>query len=173
MQPGFQADPRQLWAGLAAALRGCWLAVVDSADDLAAEVVQALDGLLGQAGELRLLVTSRQRLGAAGRETAIEVKQMAVGAGPALGPAERTFLAYTPAERRGEAIEQIGTVRALCREVDGYPLALVLAAAQLADRTETVVQEILDRVRGRRCPRRWPMPGRPACRSGTAAWGRR
>ena len=51
VQPGFQADPRQLWAGLAAALRGCWLAVVDSADDLAAEAVQALDGLLGQAGD--------------------------------------------------------------------------------------------------------------------------
>ncbi len=146
VQPGFQVDPRRPWAGLAAALAGCCLAVVDNADDLAAEAVQALDGLLGQAADLRLLVTSRQRLGAVGHETALEVEQMAVGAGPVVGPAERTFLAYTPAERRAEAAEQLGAVRELCREVGGYPLALVLAAAQLADRTATV-GGILGRVR--------------------------
>ena len=96
---------------------------------------------------------------------------MAVGAGPALGPAERTFLAYTPAERRGEAIEQIGTVRALCREVDGYPLALVLAAAQLADRYETVVG-ILDRVRAA-MPEALAYARAASLPDGAAAWGRR
>jgi len=144
----FRLDPRHPWASIGVALAGCWLVLLDNAEELRPEAVQALNGLLGQVEELHLLVTSRQRLGAVGREEAVEIEQMPVGRDVRVaGPAEQTFLAYVPGERRAEVREEhFPAVQTLCREVGGYPLGLVLTASQLADEKETV-EGVLERVR--------------------------
>jgi len=148
VQPDFRPSPRHPWASIAQALQGRYLVLLDNGEDLEPGAVQALsDELLGQAEDLHILATSRRRMGSVGQEETVAIEQMVVGNSRYLGPAERMFLAYVPGERRAEVIENdLPTVQALCREVGGYPLGLVLTAAQLADERETV-EGILTQVR--------------------------
>jgi tetratricopeptide (TPR) repeat protein len=48
------------------------------------------------------------------------------------------FIAYTPQKRQAEIVlEHFNAVREICRELGGYPLGILLEAAQLSDERET------------------------------------
>ncbi len=135
----FQLDPQRPWASLRAALGGRRLVLLDSAEDLSPEALQALgEELLGRLEELHLLATAHASLNLVrSGEQAVPVEQLPVGFGERPGPAERMFFAYTPQNRLGEVFAQLEVVRSICREVEGYPLGILLEAAQLGDEWET------------------------------------
>jgi tetratricopeptide (TPR) repeat protein len=94
--------------------------------------------LLARLNELHILVTSHAPLNLVRYEQTIEVKELAVGRGRRVGAAEQMFIAYTPQKRQAEVLARhFNTVQAICRELEGYPLGIVLEAAQLSDEKET------------------------------------
>lgn len=105
------------------------LLILDNAEHVLSAVTALVRELLGQCEGLTVLVTSREPLRLAG-ERIIPIPPLI---GPHAADAERLFseravdargdFAVTPANRRA--------VRELCAFVDGIPLALELAAAQL------------------------------------------
>ncbi|MBS0396822.1 MAG: AAA family ATPase, partial [Proteobacteria bacterium] len=114
------------------------LLILDGIEHLAADLAAPLAGLLGAAAGLRLLLTSQAPVGLAG-ETVYRLGPLAVPeesvaaadcgryAAPALfarraAEADRRF-ALTPANA--------AQVAAICRRLDGNPLALALAAARV------------------------------------------
>ncbi|MEZ4239758.1 MAG: winged helix-turn-helix domain-containing protein [Myxococcota bacterium] len=111
--------------GHALASRGRGLLVLDNADRIVVDVARAVRSWLERAPSLRVLVTSRARLGVAG-EVLFEVSPLPRDAARAL------FVARAAAVRRGfsvaapeeEALEQ------LLELLDGLPLAIELAAAR-------------------------------------------
>ncbi|GAB3452583.1 BTAD domain-containing putative transcriptional regulator [Streptomonospora sediminis] len=114
------------------------LIILDNCEHLVAETAQAAERLLAQCPRLRLLATSREPLGIAG-ERLLGVPSLALPpegttAEDAEGHASvRLFAeraravvpAFTVAEHNVEHVVRI------CRELDGMPLALELAAARL------------------------------------------
>ena len=137
--PDFRLDPRQPWVSLRAALSGRWLLLLDSAEGLSQEAIGRLgEPLLGRLEELHLLVTSHAPLCLVKYEQAIPIDELPVGDEEWVGPAERMFVAYTPQERQVEIVRHhFEAVRDICRELGGYPLGILLEAAQLSDDRET------------------------------------
>ncbi len=148
LSPDFQLDPRQPWVSVRAALAGRRLVLLDSAEDLVPGAVAALgQQLLARLSDLHLLVTSHAPLRLVGYEQPIPVEQLPVGRGEGLGDAERMFLAHTPQRRQAEVLDRhLAAVRAICRELDGYPLGILLEAVQLSDERETPAR-LLERLR--------------------------
>ncbi|WP_395575068.1 BTAD domain-containing putative transcriptional regulator [Streptomyces sp. BK79] len=113
------------------------LLVLDNGDRRLADVAQASATLLARVEDLRILVTSRQRLGI-GAEQVIGVSGLPVpdlvreGA-PAAVEAAAVRLFTDRAARSGDAFQLTGAnlpdVVAVCERVDGLPLAVELAAA--------------------------------------------
>lgn len=113
-----------------------WL-VLDNAEHLAADVARVLDALAGVAA-LRVLVTSQLPLGAAG-ESVLRLEPLAVPAPTA--DRERAldhgavalFVERARAADRRFALtpERVPAVVEICRQLDGLPLALEMAAARL------------------------------------------
>jgi len=132
-------DPMRPWDTIRAALSGRWLVLLDSAEGLTPQAIGCLgEPLLGRLEELHLLVTSHAPLRLVKYEQPIEVEQLPVGRGEWIGPAERMFIAYTPQRRQVEVVrEHFDAVRTICRELGGYPLGILLEAAQLSDERET------------------------------------
>jgi len=120
----------------------------DNADDLSAGALARLgEPLLSRLEELHLLVTSRAPLNLVKYEQTVEVEQLLVGRGEWIGPAERMFIAYTPQRRQVDIMrKQFDAVRTICRELGGYPLGILLEAAQLSDERETP-ERLLDALR--------------------------
>ena len=143
-----ELDPRRPWDTIRGALSGRWLVLLDNADDLDPGALARLGGpLLGRLEELHLLVTSRAPLNLLKYEQTVEVEQLPVGRGEWIGPAERMFIAYTPQRRQGNIVrEHFNAVRNICRELGGYPLGILLEAAQLSDERETP-EHLLDALR--------------------------
>gem|GEM_PF-2523063 len=143
-----ELNPRRPWDTLRGALSGRWLVLLDSAEGLTPQAIERLgEPLLGRLEELHLLVTSRASLHLVKYEQPVEVEQLLVGRGEWIGPAERMFIAYTPQRRQVEVVrEHFETVRNICRELDGYPLGILLEAAQLSDERETP-ERLLDGLR--------------------------
>ncbi|MDP1534254.1 MAG: winged helix-turn-helix domain-containing protein, partial [Rubrivivax sp.] len=124
---------------LAARVHGStMLVVLDNCEHLLDAVAELVSTLLAAAAELRVLATSREALGLAG-ENVMPVRPLSLppsGAAPcavARAEAVRLFV-----ERACEALpgftadgESLATAAAICRRVDGIPLAIELAAAQL------------------------------------------
>src|SRR5690606_38575343 len=121
------------------------LLVLDNAEHV-------IDGVARLAGELtrstpvRLLVTSRSAL-ALPDEATVVVDPLAVTDGMG-GPAVELFRTAaarhrTPATDLQDA--DAATIAQVCQQVDGLPLGIELAAAQLRYRTLTEVAERLDR----------------------------
>ncbi|GAB2830927.1 hypothetical protein GCM10022221_32140 [Actinocorallia aurea] len=101
------------------------LLVLDNCEHLVAEVREAVGALLARAGGLRVLATSRETLNLPG-EALYEVRPLPADDGREL------FVARVAAAQPGwapDAAEEFH-VRALCRQLDGLPLAIELAAAQ-------------------------------------------
>lgn len=124
---------------LAARVQGSTLLVVlDNCEHLLDEVAQLTSLLLASSADLRVLATSREALGLAG-ESVLPVGPLALppsNASPArLAEAEAVRLFIERAREAqpglGSDLENLDTAAAICRRVDGIPLAIELAAAQL------------------------------------------
>ncbi|MDP1902260.1 MAG: winged helix-turn-helix domain-containing protein [Rubrivivax sp.] len=124
---------------LAARVHGStMLVVLDNCEHLLDAVAELATTLLAASAELRVLATSREALGLAG-ESVLPVRPLALplaGAAPALVARAEAVRLFT--ERAHEALpsfaaegEALATAAAICRRVDGIPLAIELAAAQL------------------------------------------
>jgi predicted ATPase len=130
------------------------LLVLDNLEQLIAAVPQ-LTWVLERCPRLRVLATSRQRLGARGEQVVV-VAPLTVpepAASPrsaAAAPAVQLFLAR--AEAAGQEVTAPGDAQAmaavaeLCRRLEGVPLAIELAAARLRWLPPTVLLEHLGHV---------------------------
>lgn len=94
-----------------------------------------LTRLLAEAPNISVLATSRERLRLTG-EWVVELAGLAVGqpqfaARPAAGPALTLFVEHIERVDRAFRLtpENAGTIAAICRQVDGLPLGIELAAA--------------------------------------------
>ena len=141
-----------LAAALAAHLRPQpMLLVLDNCEHLLDAVAQLADLLLAAAPQLRLLATSREALGLAG-ESVLPVRPLdlpaegadeaAVGASEAVRLFSQCALLAMPGFSLQRAAAE--TVAAICRRLDGIPLALELAAAQLRLLSPLQLLELLE-----------------------------
>ncbi|MEV1019097.1 hypothetical protein [Streptomyces sp. NPDC050264] len=116
------------------------LLVLDTCEHLIPECARLTSWLLDAAPGLRILATSREPLGTPG-EWLMEVEPLPVAAGAAAGPAGGDAVALF-ADRATAAVDGFLLGRAeresavtVCRRLDGIPLAIELAAAQLPELT--------------------------------------
>jgi predicted ATPase/DNA-binding SARP family transcriptional activator len=113
------------------------LLVLDNCEHLLDACVQLAGALLAAAPGLRVLATSREPLGIPG-EAACPVPPLALPAAMADAvaiagaPAVRLFLDRAAAARGGAGVAgaPVAVVGRICRELDGLPLAIELAAAR-------------------------------------------
>ncbi|HET9508618.1 MAG TPA: BTAD domain-containing putative transcriptional regulator [Gaiellaceae bacterium] len=131
------------------------LLVLDNCEHLADACAELASQLLATAPHVRLLATSRVTLGAPGElDYALEplgVPEAEAAPGD-LGEAAsvRLFLERGRAARRGLVVddERLRTVAHICRELDGLPLAIELAAARAKALSVDEIAELLaDRFR--------------------------
>ncbi|KDN87687.1 hypothetical protein KCH_05420 [Kitasatospora cheerisanensis KCTC 2395] len=129
------------------------LLVLDNCEHLVEDAARLTQRLLAAAPRLTVLATSREPLGVTG-ETLWPVAPLAV---PAPGdtpqralahPAVALFAERAAAARPGFAVDHdsVDAVVRICRELDGLPLALELAAARLRALT---VRQVADRLHDR------------------------
>ena len=114
------------------------LVVLDNCEHLLDAAADLAQGLLSASAGVRVLATSREALGLSG-ETVMPVRPLglpAPGAAPADTVAAESVRLFI--DRAGEAWpgvclagDQLATAAEICRRVDGIPLAIELAAAQL------------------------------------------
>lgn len=139
------------------------LLVLDNAEHVIDAAAEVLFALLTRCPDLRTLVTSREPLGMPGE---------VVWRVPALGlPAETTrmtldnleqhdalrlFLARAHEARPGMAVDRqaVDHITSICRELDGMPLAIELAAARLRNLSLEFVASSIDEIT------RWKGSGR-------------
>lgn len=142
---GRQEAGREAMESLAARLTGRRVRLVlDNCEHVVAELTPMLDELLVRCPELSVLATSRQPLGLDG-ETILQVPAMSLpdpGAGnPLLSVVEseagRLFIACATGRVADFAISPVTAeaIGRICRELDGMPLAITLAAARVVDRS--------------------------------------
>ncbi len=135
---------RSLADGIGAYLAGrTVLLVLDNCEQVLASVREAATAWLRAAPQLRILATSRERLGAAGESVWLVGP---LGPGDALGDeAVQLFVA------RAEAVNphldlaaHADAIEGLCRDLDGIPLAIELAAARTSALSPAQIRERLD-----------------------------
>lgn len=119
------------------------LVILDNAEHVRAPLATVVDHLLGHTSAPRFLVTSREPLGLPD-ERRVPVAPLRVGTDRS-GPAIELFLAS--AERLGVVVEpaDLDVVGRICEHLDGLPLAIELAAAQLRVLDPHLLLERLDR----------------------------
>ena len=127
------------------------LLVLDGAEHLAEALAPPLTALVSQTRGVRVLVTSQAPLGVAGeivyRLTALSVPDAAASVADAAAfPALALFAQRAAAaDRRFELnAANIPVVAAICRRLDGNPLALELAAARIPGLGASALLERLD-----------------------------
>ena len=130
------------------------LLILDDCDHVLQATARFVRNVLAVPSEVRLLVTSREPLGVAG-ERVLPVAPLSVpqgGSTPAsvhgdvFADAIRLFVDRAAAVQPGFALDEHNrdTVVRICRRLDGMPLAIELAAAQLADCSPREVLRRLD-----------------------------
>ncbi|WP_327106797.1 BTAD domain-containing putative transcriptional regulator [Nonomuraea glycinis] len=133
-RPGVR--PTGLARRLADALRGRrLLLVLDNCEHVIEPVAELVDLLLRTAPDLRVLTTSQEPLALPG-ETLYVVPPLELpvpGADPARAASVRLFVARVAATAPGFVLDEVSapSVAAICRRLDGLPLALELAAARV------------------------------------------
>jgi predicted ATPase len=145
------ADPAAATHSLAAALKGRrLLLLLDNAEHLVGAVAGLTAALLRECPGVRLLVTSRERLGVTG-ERVLSLDPLPVPGGDAPqevaeSAAGRLFVERARAVRDGFALDadNAPVVAAICRHLDGIPLALELAAARTRSLAPAQIAERLD-----------------------------
>lgn len=135
------------------------LLVLDCCEHLVPAVRVLVRDLLDAAPHLALVLTSRQPLGAA-RERVLELGPLPYpgGGGEALALFTARAAEAPPRRRPPWSDGELVAARAVCARLEGVPLALELAAAQLADHT---VEELADRLARRIGPLSTTRPVRP------------
>ncbi|MFF5973329.1 ATP-binding protein [Streptomyces sp. NPDC012769] len=139
------------------------LLFLDDVDPVHAECIRLVQSLLMRLPELRVLVTARRPLGL-GEEHVLRLAPLPTGgppgptggptdpsalpASPGPSPAAELFLARAAAAHRPRGAAELGAVERMCRLVEGVPLAIELAAAQLGD---TGLNELVDRLEAGVC----------------------
>ncbi|MFI7638259.1 BTAD domain-containing putative transcriptional regulator [Nonomuraea sp. NPDC049400] len=126
------------------------LLVLDNCEHLIDAAAEVAERLLTECPDLRVLATSREPLNLPGEHLA-PIPPLApppVGASPGQAetyPSVRLLLDRAGAARPGFAIDDdnVAAVVALCRRLDGMPLAIELAAARLRTMTP---QQLADRI---------------------------
>ena len=133
------------------------LLVLDNCEHLVDPAAQLAQALLEQCPRLRILATSRQRLGIVGevvwRIPSLAAPEEGSPAGASLEqyPAARLLLERLEMVRpgfRAEGPADAAAIAQICRRLDGIPLALELAAARAAHLTvEEIAVRLDDRFR--------------------------
>jgi len=150
-QPGRPIlDSLKAYLGVRAALL-----VLDNCEHLITACAQTAESLLGACPKLRLLATSREALDLAGESilavTPLSIPQARPGISvPALARNEavRLFVDRAAAALPGFALNaaNAGAVAAVCRELDGMPLAIEMAAVRVRLlRVEQIAERLGDR----------------------------
>ncbi|MDR7321283.1 MULTISPECIES: AfsR/SARP family transcriptional regulator [Catenuloplanes] len=127
--------------------------VLDNCEHVVAGAARLADELLGSCPRLRIIATSRERLGIAGEALCpvppLDLPVSGAGAAEALGWASvRLFRDRAVAVRPDFVVDAttVGPVVEVCRRLDGMPLAIELAAARLrALPIQEVVRRLDDR----------------------------
>jgi predicted ATPase/DNA-binding SARP family transcriptional activator len=109
------------------------LLILDTAEHVVPAVARLVKALVSRTRRLRVLITSRERLDVPG-EITFEV--------PPLAAAPELFSQRAFAARRGVHLD-LDLVTAICSRLDGLPLAIELAAAQVAWRSLPSILEAL------------------------------
>lgn len=129
------------------------LLVLDNCEHVRGGCAELAVALLGSCPRLRMLATSREVLGVPG-ELVYAVSPLPVppeesDAGAlARAPAVRLFLERGRAARAGAAAAPVEIVAGICRELDGLPLAIELAAARTsALSAEEIAARLADKFR--------------------------
>jgi predicted ATPase len=113
------------------ASRRC-LVVVDNCEHVVDAAAALVDRVLEAAPRTRVLATSREPLNVAG-ESVWRVPSLSVEVDGALGDAVSLFAERAAQARPGFTLDESGTLEAtvaVCRRLDGIPLAIELAAAR-------------------------------------------
>ena len=113
------------------------LIVLDNCEHLADDLMPIVDTLLSRTARLRILATSRERLGIVGEHTII-VEPLSSD-----GDALDLFVRRAAAVRGTFDERELAVVGDICRRLDGIPLAVELAAASSRHLTPL---ELLDRL---------------------------
>jgi predicted ATPase/DNA-binding CsgD family transcriptional regulator len=144
-----EEESRPLLATLADALRPYTMVLaLDNCEHLLEACARLCQRLLAAAPELRVLATSREPLRVAG-ETVWQVPPLAVGsADGSASEAVRLFAERAAATAPGFALSPANAdaAAAICRSLDGIPLAIELAAARVrALSVEQIRMRVADR----------------------------
>ncbi|MES9537842.1 BTAD domain-containing putative transcriptional regulator [Actinomadura sp. NPDC000600] len=121
------------------------LLVLDNCEHLVDAVARLVQRLLCAAPSLRVLATSRERLGVPG-EHVLLVSGLTLRPGGDGGACEAVRLLSDRAAACAAPLRDGGSAAELCRRLDGIPLAIELAAVRL---TSLTVEEILERLEDR------------------------
>ncbi len=138
LEPAAAADPQSVIVGYAEGRR--LLLLLDGCEPVVEQAAQLADSLLKSCPALKIVATSREPLGLLG-ESVVRIDPLDEEEAFSLF-CERADL--RPDELEGEDVERINTI---CMALDGFPLAVELAAAQsrvsslehLADRLDGLI----------------------------------
>lgn len=139
---GLQVRGTDVSAGLSEVLASKRaLFVVDNCEHVTDAVADVLDHLLTHTAEPRFLATSREPLELFD-ETLLALEPLQVG--DARSPAVQLFVDAADRVGRRPDDRELATVGAICTHLDGHPLSIELAAAQLKQLSVTQLAERLD-----------------------------
>ena len=107
------------------------LLLVDNCEHVSAAAAESIRELLDACPDIRVLATSREPLGVDG-ERLLPLAPLEVSTDHGDGPAVALFIDRATQVRPGWSPDQaeLELIRSICRELDGIPLALELAAAR-------------------------------------------
>ena len=123
------------------------LLVLDNCEHLLDEVADLVDEVLSTGAGPRVLVTSREALGAAG-EWIVRVPSLPIDGGDERSSPAVTLLVERMRRAAGRDVridESSGVLVEICRRLDGIPLAIELAAAQMTHMSPAELLERIDR----------------------------
>ncbi len=143
------------------------LLLLDNCEHVLGDATRAVEAMLGRAGNLKILATSREPLGLAG-ETGVTVSPLTVDGGMT-SDAVTLFVDRARAVRPDFEVQDptdAAAVTEICEAVDGLPLGIELAAARMAAMSAVEVQGSSRRTASACCGARRPAraPADPASR---------
>ncbi len=128
------------------------LLILDNAEHVLSAVAKVADAIMRSCPRCRLFVTSRQPLGIGG-ERVIRVGPLAVPPADLAAPqplaafeSVQLFAEHAAMRRQGFTVDgaSAAPVAAICRRLDGIPLAIELAAARLSSLSASEINSRLD-----------------------------
>jgi predicted ATPase/DNA-binding SARP family transcriptional activator len=122
-------DPAGALAGALGGHRG--VLCLDNAETVLADLAPLAERLLDSGADLRLLATSRERLGVASEHVHV-LAPLPLPSGPDRdNPAVRLFVERAPGLETGALPDDdVDVIAAICRRLDGLPLAIEIGAAR-------------------------------------------